>query len=92
MQIDAILLLTVVFSVLLFFIQRSEKRRRLVAVIIVLAVGELIRRYIFFRDYHTEALIALIIAVILNGLFWLLIGRYNPVGSSDSIQVMGLDD
>jgi hypothetical protein len=92
MQLDAILLLAFVFSLLLFFIQRSEKRRRLVAIIVVLGVGELLRRYVFYRDYHDEALIALIIAVILNVLFWLLIGRYNPVGSSDSIQVMGLDD
>jgi hypothetical protein len=54
--------------------------------------AELIRRYVWFRDVHTEAWVALAAAVVLNLLFWLLIGRYNPVGSSDRIQVIGMDD
>ncbi len=35
---------------------------------------------------------ALIAAVLLNLVYWALFGRYNPVGSSDSIKVIGLYD
>jgi hypothetical protein len=31
-------------------------------------------------------------ALIFNLLFWVLLGRYNPPGSSDSIKVLGMDD
>jgi len=47
---------------------------------------------VWYRDIHAEAWTALLIALILNGAFWLFIGRYNPPGSSDDIQVIGLDD
>lgn len=35
---------------------------------------------------------AVISALIINGLFWVLIGRYNPPKSSDEIKVLGLND
>jgi hypothetical protein len=31
-------------------------------------------------------------ALIFNFLFWFLIGRYNPPGSSDDIKVLGMND
>lgn len=34
---------------------------------------------------------ALLLAIVVNFLFWALVGRYNPVGSSDSITVIGRD-
>jgi hypothetical protein len=33
-----------------------------------------------------------IFAVVVSFLFWLLVGRYNPVGTSDDIHVLGMDD
>lgn len=36
--------------------------------------------------------IAAVSAVVLNFLFWFLIGRYNPPRSSDEIKVLGLND
>jgi xanthine/uracil permease len=41
-----------------------------------------------------ENVIALLIAVVIGYLFWLLIGRYNKVGDADEtgIKVFGLDD
>ena len=30
--------------------------------------------------------------LIINFLYWALLGRYNPVGSSDAIKVYGMDD
>lgn len=92
MDIGLTILLTVIFGLILLLIQRSERRRRLIVFLLFLVVGEMIRRYAFFRNAHTEVWIGLIIALVLNGLFWLFIGRYNPPGSSEDIQVIGLDD
>ncbi len=86
------ILLAVLFSLMLFLIQRTEARRRKWVALGMLLGGELIRRYVWFRDVHSEAWAALIAAIVLNLLFWMLIGRYNPVGSSDQIQVIGMDD
>lgn len=35
---------------------------------------------------------AIATALLLNALFWLFIGRYNPPASSDEIKVLGLND
>ncbi len=116
MDVGILTLLTIFISVMIFIVQRTEARRRLFVIVVMLAIGELIRRYVFFRSetpliapfmelllriypqyplhhaIHTEAWIALAVALFLNGSYWLLIGRYNPVGSSDEIQVIGMDD
>jgi hypothetical protein len=92
MQIGIIILLTVAIGIMLMLVQRSERKRRLMVAIGMLLIGEIIRRYIWYRSYHAEGWIALSAALVLNGLFWALIGRYNPVGSSDRIHVYGLDD
>jgi hypothetical protein len=92
MDIGLTILLTFLFGLIVLLIQRSERRRRLVVFLAFLVVGELIRRYAFFRDAHTEVWVALVTALGLNGLFWLFIGRYNPPGSSEEIEVIGLDD
>lgn len=84
--------LTVIMSVMLFLIQRTEARRRLFVTLLMLVVGELIRRYVWYRDVHAEGQFALIVAVLFNFFFWILIGRYNPVGSSDRIRVLRMDD
>lgn len=41
---------------------------------------------------HREAWIALVLALLLNFSFWLFIGRYNPVHSSDEIRVITMDE
>jgi hypothetical protein len=41
--------------------------------------------------YNTLNL-AISAALIFNGLFWALIGRYNPPASSDEIRVLGIND
>jgi hypothetical protein len=37
-------------------------------------------------------IIAAITALVLNFLFWFVIGRYNPPRSSDEIKVLGMND
>ncbi|MBK8025892.1 MAG: hypothetical protein IPK19_32020 [Chloroflexi bacterium] len=85
-------LLTIFMTAMVLMIQRTEKKRRLLVTIVMLLVAELIRRYVWYRGVHDEAWMALALALTVNFLFWMFIGRYNPVGSSEEIQVMGLDD
>jgi uncharacterized membrane protein YjjP (DUF1212 family) len=92
MDIAVLILLTLTFSILFLVIQRAERRRRLVVAIIMGFVGLLVQRYANYRALHSEALIAFILAIIFNLLFWIILGRYNPPGSSDDIQVLGMDD
>jgi hypothetical protein len=92
MDIGALILLTLTISILLFLVQRTETRRRLVVALIMAGVGLLIQRYANYRALHTEALLAFVLAMVINLLYWVIFGRYNPPGSSDDIQVLGMDD
>jgi hypothetical protein len=86
------ILLTLMIGAMIFIVQRTESKRRAMIALATLVGAELVRRYVWYRNLHTEAWVALIAALLLNFLFWALIGRYNPVGSSDRIQVIGMDD
>ncbi|HEX2619445.1 MAG TPA: hypothetical protein VHL11_04835 [Phototrophicaceae bacterium] len=94
MKGDYIFLLTLVFGFLMFIIQRTEQKyRTAVTLLILVTAGILLRNFVIYRQVESEARLALLIAFILNILFWVVIGRYNPVGSSDkNIQVLGMDD
>ncbi len=92
MDWGTLFLLFAVFSILLFILQRTEPKKRFIVFVISLVACELLRRYVWYRDLHTESWIALIAALLFTTAFWLFIGRYNPVKSSDEIQVIGMDD
>jgi hypothetical protein len=92
MQGGVFLLLFVILCTILFIIQRSEAKKRRGVAILMGLFGIVVVWYINTRQVWGEAILALIAALILNFLFWLLIGRYNPVGSSDNIRVLGMDD
>lgn len=92
MNLQYLAILTFLFSLLFLFIQRAEPKKRRVVLLIIIGPLILIRNFAIYRDVETEGWIALGLAVILNFMFWILIGRYNPVKSSDEIQVLGLDD
>ncbi len=92
MNVGILIFLTILMTLMLAFVQRSEGRRRLIVIIVLLVPAELLRRYILYKGVETEGWLALVIALILNFLFWVLIGRYNPVHKSDEIQVIGMDD
>jgi hypothetical protein len=87
-----LILITIVFSILFVFLQRSEARRRFIVLGLVLLVGALIGQNAANRNLGFESLIGLVLGSILAFLFWLLVGRYNPVGSSDNIRVVRMDD
>jgi uncharacterized membrane protein HdeD (DUF308 family) len=89
----AFLLLAGVLSLLLLLVQRTEARRRRLAIIVVAFTGFLVLYWANVRDLGREFLLGLIAALVISFLFWLLIGRYNPVGDSEeAIQVIGMDD
>ncbi len=88
----SLILLTLSFTVLFVMVQRAEaKRKRIVRYIVVLLIL-FIAWYANATGLQREAILGFILAVIISFLFWLLIGRYNPVGSSDDIRVLGMDD
>ena len=86
-------LIAVLVAALLIMIQRTEPKRRRLAAIVVLPLLLVLRQYAFRKgDLHEETLIAFVIGIVLSLLFWLLIGRYNPVGSDSEVKVIGMDD
>jgi hypothetical protein len=92
MDLGYLALLTITMSILLMMIQRTESRRRLLVAVLLIVPAILLRNFINYREIQTEGWVALGLALLLNFLFWVLIGRYNPVHSSDEIQVLGMDD
>jgi uncharacterized membrane protein len=92
MDSGAVVGLSLFLGLIMFFIQRTEvKKRRLVTRLMVIVMA-LTLVWAILRQLIGSFILALVIALVLNFIFWLLIGRYNPVGSSDDIQVLGMDD
>ena len=74
-------------------IQRTDpKRRRLSIAFVVICLLIIHHNTTIKNDLHEETLLAFVLGVLASGLFWLLIGRYNPVDKGEDIQVMGMDD
>lgn len=92
MDLGLFLLLLFVLSTILFIIQRTEAKRRRVVIIVMGFLTLIVLWFVNLRQIWGEAILIFVLALFLNFLFWLLIGRYNPVGSSDSIRVLGMDD
>ncbi len=86
-------LISIIVMFLFIMIQRTNPKRRRLSFAIVALCLLVIRHYTTFKnDLYEETLIAFILGVVLSGVFWLLIGRYNPVTTDDEIRVMGMDD
>lgn len=83
----------VIFSVLWIVGQRIAKRhqRSFRIAVVLLAAFWLWARVLI---YPWEMILALAGSLMISFLFWLLIGRYNPVGNPDDeqIKVYGLND
>ncbi|MCY3780439.1 MAG: hypothetical protein OXG78_09040 [Chloroflexi bacterium] len=93
MDWNYVALIAVTVTLLLLMIQRTEPKRRRLAIFVVVLCSLVIRHNAFLKgDLHDETLVAFLIALVLSLLFWLLIGRYNPVKSEDNVRVLGMDD
>jgi hypothetical protein len=85
-----IILIAILFGFLLIWAQRiEEKTRRTVRRFIALLAFIL---WVWRWHLRTEHVLGLVLALFVSFLFWLLIGRYNPVGNSDEIKVFGMND
>lgn len=93
MNWGAFLLLSVIITVALLFIQRSEAKRRRLTAILMVGIGILAFYWANTRGLTREFILGVIAGLVVNLLFWMLIGRYNPVKDSDDvIHVIGMDD
>lgn len=92
MNVVSVVLFSFLYGILVLIIQRSEQRRRQVVALILIAPMILLHALANARGVGSESTAGVVLALVLNFLFWLLIGRYNPVGSSDDIHVIGMDD
>lgn len=93
MDLNYVALIAVMATLLLVMIQRTVPERRRLAIFIVAICLLVIRHNAFLKgDLHDETLLAFVIAAVSSFLFWLLIGRYNPVKGKNSVKVLGLDD
>ncbi len=87
-----VLLLVLSLGIIIFVIQRTEASRRRIVIFVMFLVLLVLGWLVNIRGAWGEAVVGLLIALVLNFLFYVLIGRYNPVGSSDDIHVLGMDD
>jgi Ca2+/Na+ antiporter len=92
MNWGSFIILTGWFGMMFLFIQRTEIRRRLTVTLLMIFAVILTFMWAAGQNLTGVLVVALITALLLNFLFWLLIGRYNPVGSSENIRVIRMDD
>ncbi len=93
MDLGYVALISITVTLLLVLIQRTEKTKRRIVWVLVLICFLVIRHNAFIKeDLHEETLLAFAGGFLFSGLFWLLVGKYNPVGTSDEIHVIGMDD
>jgi hypothetical protein len=83
---------TLFFTIILILAQRIEPKRARIARYFILIMMALLMLRPNYTHLRGQNLVAYAIALFISLLFWLLIGRYNPVGSSDAIKVYGMDD
>ena len=92
MNLEHIFTLTLIMSFLILLIQRTEHKARRLIIILTLVPSFFLLDFVLRRNIETEGLVALFLSLFFNFLFWVLIGRYNPVPNSDEMKVLGLDD
>jgi hypothetical protein len=86
-----ILLLGGTFGCFLILTQRMAPQHKRMTRGFIVTLG-LITLFLVYPERQNESAVGLFIALLLSFLFWLLVGRYNPVQERDEIKVYGLDD
>ncbi|MCB9436070.1 MAG: hypothetical protein H6673_03645 [Anaerolineales bacterium] len=77
-----------VYTGIILVVQRAERSRRVLVLWFMGFVGFMMWRYADYRGTTAEHHLGLIGGVVTNGLFWVLIGRRFPPGTSDAIEVI----
>ncbi|MGB1287617.1 MAG: hypothetical protein ACPG7F_13840 [Aggregatilineales bacterium] len=83
------LLIAATFGLLLILSQRLEDGRKRGFRMFIGFVGLIL---LSRQNLVMENVLGFIAGLFISFVFWLLIGRYNPPGSSDEIKVFGMDD
>lgn len=89
---QTLFVLTLLSSMILLIHQRSDPARKKAMRWFTVPSYLLILVFVWWNAYWLEAVLGFILSLLISGLFWLFIGRYNPVSSSDDIHVLGMDD
>ncbi len=92
MNTEYFVIFLVILTGLVLLVQRSEPSKRRLVLFLLIIPAILLRNFAQFRDVETEALTAFWLALLLNFVYWLVIGRHIPAGGSEEIKVLGLDD
>ncbi|MCY4105402.1 MAG: hypothetical protein OXG02_01660 [Chloroflexi bacterium] len=92
MNAPVLITLGVVFSGMLLLLQRAQANRRLLVSLMLLPLFALCWVYASTSAAIRSAWLAFFFAILFNVLFWLIIGRYNPVAKSEDIRVLRMDD
>lgn len=92
MNLGTIIPFTLLFTLLLLGVQRTGRRYVLWGILLLIVVPALgLYEWIVFKRHVADALAALGIALTLNVIFWLVIGRRHPPGRGDEITVEGME-
>jgi hypothetical protein len=92
MSWGSFIILTGWFGMMFLLIQRAEIRRRRTVTVLMIFAGVLTFIWASGQNLTGVLVAAVITALTLNFFFWIVIGRYNPVGSSEDIRVIRMDD
>lgn len=92
MNWSVFILIGVVFGGMMMIVQRAQANRRLLVAIILAPPFAACWLFASTQNAIDSAWLALAAAILLNALFWLLVGRYNPVARSEDIRVLKMDD
>lgn len=85
-------MLLITYSIVFLIVQRAEANRRLATLLIMSLISlPLLSNYAAYQGWGAESNWALYGSLVLNYGFWLLIGRRYPPGSSQDIEVWGMD-
>jgi hypothetical protein len=83
---------SIILSTLFITVQRADPTKRGAIRNFMLFCLGLLGLYVALYETYREGVMGFITGLIISGLFWAVIGRYNPAGSSDDIHVIGMDD
>jgi cytochrome b561 len=92
MNLEYFLIFLIILTGLILLVQRTTPSKRRLMLFVLILPAILLRNFAQYRDVETEALTAFWVALFLNYLFWVFVGRHLPEGGTEDIKVLGLDD
>jgi len=93
MDTSDLVILTLISTFVFFFAQRIERKRFWLGIVfLILPGGFLIYRWAIYKDQLGTAILAGVIGLVLNIIYFVVYGRTHPPASSDEITVVGSDD